>query len=476
MMLPTGAREKTVQLLASSSFRLVVFTTVWVAGAGVLARGWGFGPDLDAWRNAEYMRRGLEAGRYIPTRLPISAPGFEFLNVAMVLLGSFWGTLLTTSVSVAMLWTVYGILRRDLQSRHPLLLVLVMALHPRFMIESAENMDYLWGALALVIALRLVLRGGSVFAVAVLAGLSVGLRITNVLPATLMLAVAGRAAARRGRAGPRLVAAALLAAVIGVAAYTPGLWKYGLEILALPGRRVHEGLAITSSASRFASFYYTPVLIAIWWVLVRLRPWRVDEPVRHRWCLVAAVWLSLAAPPLAYRSFHEAYLVVSWPFFVLMLSRMPWRWLAVFALLFLGSGHLDIFSRAARCLPGRASAAYRSVAENPVKRTFRRARNRRTRLAAQAEILNRGLIPPDAFVITGQVYSVFAWHLSEEARRTYTVRYYLPADCKGREHEIAGPVYAVSENLWDAERARGVEVEAIRGRRTLPRSPAGIEP
>jgi hypothetical protein len=210
----------------SRSGRLV-FVAALVVGA--LAALWlcdlGYGVDDDAWAGARAAVHFAETGVYEPSRLP-GNPLFEWALALLVPWGGHRASnvfvLLSHAVLVSAFWRQYG------ERPNRALWTGTVALTPVLFLNATTTMDYVPGLALALLGYTAACRGRP-RASALWLGLSIGVRLSNVLLAIPFALVLAARAPRRA-----LAEFALSCAVVGGAPYLPILWRYGLVMLSLP--------------------------------------------------------------------------------------------------------------------------------------------------------------------------------------------------------------------------------------------------
>ena len=297
----------------------------------------GYGTDPDAWRVALSAHHLLDAGEYLPSRLP-GYPLHEFVTVPLVKGGWVWTNLSTALVS---LLGVYIFARlaadRGLPARGALAVAFAFA--PLLWINSVTTMDYMWALTAILGSYWLTTRGRPGLAGACL-GLAVGFRMTSgamALPLGLLLWRDGRA-----RDLPRFLGALV---AVSLVAYSPVIAVYGLRFLnfydasvtwqSFLNRLGKDALGILGALAVLAGLAFS-------WRNLRHLPEDVrGDPHVLVWVAVLVLYfVSFARLP------HEiAYLIPVFPFGLFLMARYfrPAALRAALAVILL-AGFVDITS------------------------------------------------------------------------------------------------------------------------------------
>lgn len=273
----------------------------------------GYGTDPDAWRVALSAHHLLDAGEYLPSRLP-GYPLHEFVTALLVKGG--WVTTNLSTVLVSLLG-VYLFARLAADRRLPArgALTVTFAFAPLLWINSVTTMDYMWALTGILGSYLLTTKGRPGLAGACL-GLAVGFRLTSgamVLPLGLLLWRESRV-----RDVPRFLAAL---AGVSLVAYSPVIAVYGLHFLNFYGASVtwqsflnrlgKDALGVLGALAVLAAFALS------WRNLRRLPKDLRSEPHVLVWVVVVVLYfVSFARLP------HEiAYLIPVFPFGLFLMAR-----------------------------------------------------------------------------------------------------------------------------------------------------------
>jgi len=297
----------------------------------------GYGTDPDAWRVALSAHHLLDAGEYLPSRLP-GYPLHEFVTVPLVEGGWVWTNLSTVLVS---LLGVYLFARLAAELRLPArgALTVAFAFAPLLWINSVTTMDYMWALTCILASYLLTIKERPGLAGACL-GLAAGFRLTSsavALPLGLLLWRAGRA-----RDIPRFVGALL---AVSLLAYSPVIAVYGLRFLnfydasvtwqSFLNRLGKDALGILGALVVLAGLAFS------WRNLRRLPEDLRSDPHVLVWVAVVVLYfVSFARLP------HEiAYLIPVFPFGLFLMARYfrPAALRAALAVILL-AGFVDITS------------------------------------------------------------------------------------------------------------------------------------
>lgn len=222
----------------------------------ILSRvGVDYGADGDARRSAAAALRLAASGDYTPSRLP-GNPIFEYLLAAVVP----WGGHLAANLFVAASYVVAVIAfhRLACARRHGLLLTVLFALTPALLVNGATTIDYVPG-LALLLWSYVTLRDERIWAAALLAGLAIGIRVTNML---FLVPLASFLVLR----GAPLREAAVFGAVamgMGLLPYVPVIESAGARFLAIPPPLEPPAAYALHTGYRFASLFGLPALASL---------------------------------------------------------------------------------------------------------------------------------------------------------------------------------------------------------------------
>lgn len=189
--------------------------------------GPGYGYDPDAWRVAWAARSIAASGTYQASRFP----GYPIQELVCSLLAGGGPIALTgaTAIMSAFAAGCFALVFRSLGSRDGLLAALALASAPAFYVTSVQAMDYAW-ALAFALAGLLLALSGRPGVAGILAGLSIGCRLTSGLwLVPLGLALAWRLPPGRRRSGILVFTATAL--LIGALAFLPAFQQYGVRFL-----------------------------------------------------------------------------------------------------------------------------------------------------------------------------------------------------------------------------------------------------
>ena len=297
----------------------------------------GYGTDPDAWRVALTAHHLLDAGEYLPSRLP-GYPLHEFVTAPLIKGGWVWTNLSTVLVS---LLGVYLFARLAAELRLPArgALTIAFAFAPLLWINSVMTMDYMWALTAILGSYLLAIKGRPGLAGACL-GLAVGFRMTSgavALPLGLLLWRDGRT-----RDLPRFLGALV---TVSLLAYSPVIATYGLRFLnfydasvswqSFLNRLGKDALGVLGALAVLAALAFS------WRNLRRLpRDLRLDPHVLVWVTVVVLYFASFARLP------HEiAYLTPVFPFGLFLMARYfrPAVLRAVLAVILL-AGFLDVTS------------------------------------------------------------------------------------------------------------------------------------
>ena len=167
----------------------------------------------------------VQTGIYKPSRLP-GNPLFEWSLAAVVPWGGHRASnglvLLAHGLLVTAFWRQYG------ERPNRGLWTATLALTPIALVNATTTMDYLPGLAFALLGYTAACRGRPRMA-ALWLGLSIGIRLSNVLLALPVALVLADRAPRRA-----LLDFTLLSGLIGGAFYLPIFWKSGLEMLVVP--------------------------------------------------------------------------------------------------------------------------------------------------------------------------------------------------------------------------------------------------
>ena len=297
----------------------------------------GYGTDPDAWRVALSAHHLLDAGEYLPSRLP-GYPLHEFVTTLLVKGG--WVSTNLSTVLVSLLGVcLFARLVADRRLPAGGALTVAFAFAPLLWINSVTTMDYMWALTGILGSYLLTTKGRPGLAGACL-GLAVGFRLTSgavALPLVLLLWREGRA-----REVPRFLA--MLAAVT-VLAYSPVIAVYGLHFLNFYGASVtwqsflnrlgKDALGVLGALAVLAGFAFS------WRNMRRLPEDMRSDPHVLVWVTVVVLYfVSFARLP------HEiAYLIPVFPFGLFLMARYlrPSLLRAALAIILL-AGFVDITS------------------------------------------------------------------------------------------------------------------------------------
>jgi hypothetical protein len=183
----------------------------------------GHGANVDSIQVAANGRRLMATGEYTPSRYP----GFPAHELPSALLDHLGGASLSNAGTVGMaLLGLYAFIRlqRQLDVPHRALLPLLLLTNPVFWTTATYTIDYVWAVALLLVGFTLI-RDRRFFLGAVAFGLAAAARATSVGFAGAVLAYEW---ARDPTARRPLLATALIVSVIGVLAYAPTFWRYGI--------------------------------------------------------------------------------------------------------------------------------------------------------------------------------------------------------------------------------------------------------
>ncbi|OSM00249.1 putative inner membrane protein [Magnetofaba australis IT-1] len=248
--------------------RLIVL--LWLLLTLPMALFLGYGSDPDAWIMAHTGERMLEAGRYISSR----TTGFPLMEGWMAL--AAWlggGAALSNLLSVfsgVMLLLGLGQLARGGAFRHPLAVILTIALMPMMLKNGASSMDYL-PAMALMTWAYAKLRDDQPYVAALLIGAACGFRPTSglyALPAMAWILVQG--------GGFKLAMRVFLIAFFtGMAAFSPSLYTYGIPLSVTSDIPLAAKKLILIGGYHFLNFLGHAQSLIVWpllaWLLWRRR-------------------------------------------------------------------------------------------------------------------------------------------------------------------------------------------------------------
>ena len=297
----------------------------------------GYGTDPDAWRVALSAHHLLDAGEYLPSRLP-GYPLHEFITVPLVEGGWVWTNLSTVLVSLLGIY-IFARLAADRRLPARGALTVAFAFAPLLWINSVTTMDYLWALTAILGSYWLITRGRPGLAGACL-GLAVGFRMTSgavALPLGLLLW-----SEKRSRDLPRFLGALV---AVSLLAYSPVIAVYGLRFLnfydtsvtwqSFLNRLGKDALGILGALAVLAGLAFS------WKNLRRLPEDLRGDPHVLVWVAVVVLYfVSFARLP------HEiAYLIPVFPFGLFLMARYfrPAALRAALAVILL-AGFVDITS------------------------------------------------------------------------------------------------------------------------------------
>lgn len=147
--------------------------------------GGGFGSDPDAWRNAVAALHSLEAGRYVPSRVP-GFPLFEGLLVALVRFGPIATNGAAIAAGLACI-VLFARLLAEYRVASPGWVLAAFAFGPPLAVESVQTMDLAFG-LAFFLGGWLAAKRGHPLLAGVLVALATGCRPTYALAHLAFLA------------------------------------------------------------------------------------------------------------------------------------------------------------------------------------------------------------------------------------------------------------------------------------------------
>ena len=285
--------------------------------------GPGYGCDPDAWRLARAAGNIALTGSYEASRLP----GYPIQELTCSLL--WWGGPLALNGLTAILGTVgilfFALSLRALGCRDWVLAALALAFTPVVFANSTTSMDYIW-TLAFILA-------GLYFAIVrrpllagLMLGLAIGCRITSgamLIPLALLLV--------RDDDGncslKRVLQFALVACLVGAAAFVPAVLKYGPDFFAFYEHQYPSAFAVLKGASEdlwgaVGSLAIAAALISTLFSAGRAGTGGSIPRGSNR--LYTVAWLAAVAIYFAafLRLPHEpAYLIPAIPFVLILLGR-----------------------------------------------------------------------------------------------------------------------------------------------------------
>lgn len=211
----------------------------------------GYGSDADAWLVAYSGSQLWNTGLYEVSRFP-GYPLHEIVMAPFVVLGGApLGNTITLLVTLVLLFSWKLLVEQ--WSKFPTLSVVCLAFTPLIWKNSATTMDYVWGLLAMVLALHAVLNKKEMIA-GILIGIATGFRPFNILlaiPLIILLHLAGSSK----RSIINFMAVAVLASV---AAFSPVLFRYGLNGW-IESTQLQSGDIVFTLQERLSFFVYRSI-------------------------------------------------------------------------------------------------------------------------------------------------------------------------------------------------------------------------
>lgn len=206
-----------------------------------------YGMDGDAIRSMVVARHLVETGIYVPSRLP-GNPLYEYV-LALVSLAD--GHVLSNLIALASFGLCIGAFHLIVRDRnHGVILTALFALTPILLLNAASTMDYLPG-LAMILMSYVCARRESYVPGFLLAGLSIGLRLSNSLflvPLSLFLLF-------RGVSTGRIVLYGLFGLVTGLVFYAPIVMEFGLHWLSIPPHAYHGFSYVLFAGYKFITVF-----------------------------------------------------------------------------------------------------------------------------------------------------------------------------------------------------------------------------
>jgi len=275
----------------------------------------GYGYDSDAWHIAEAGWHWRAQGQYVFSR----PPGYPLMEglVALTPPGAWWITNLITVAAGALIVVLFYRLSRYGLLQRPFWFGLLLLATPVCWITSSETMDYVY-ALLWILGSYHALLARRVWLSALLLGIACGFRPSSgifIMPSIVMLVLQ--------KYNWRSVLGYMLTfAVSGIAAYSPVLLTYGLDVL--PGFALRfSPLQIGYNAVQgFGVIGTITVVAAVLIALLRvgwsdLATWLRRPEIAYAVTAIAVVTVLFIIIPD-----DSAYLLPAVPFLLLLLDRL----------------------------------------------------------------------------------------------------------------------------------------------------------
>jgi hypothetical protein len=320
----------------------------------------GYGSDVDTFRVLDAGRNFVATADYVPSR----RPGYVVYEMAVYVLDRLGGSILANLSSVFWALVALACFQRILR-RHKVsnagLLALILVIQPVFWYNATVTMDYMW-AMGMILAGFDLLEEGRFGWAGLALGLSIGCRLSSIVPAAALLGYAWLCFPRRRWA---ICGCAVLVSGLGCLAYVLP-WDFAEWRASF--WRVSAGTAEMWSplmqVGRFAYknlyFWGVPAGLMLAVILIfSLRPparWKrlPEAPL----ALLAGLTL-LGCEVLFFRfPIEVAYLLPALPFWLVLLglTKQPRRVLVIFLVLVLAFNFASV-NLARPNDPGQASSA-----------------------------------------------------------------------------------------------------------------------
>ena len=210
-------------ILSFSAFIIIIISRVLFLGNGL-------GTDGDGWRLVKSGYWFAKTGIYEPSRFPgYPVPEFFYGIVYLFNISDFRIiNLFTVLVFVVGLFYYYRILKDQLKTSYPLLIITTFAFTPIIFVNSIATMDYLWSLSFIIISFYYLLKGNYNLS-GILLGIASGCR-----PTALILLVPYFYYIKQVKGNyfnKQFIRLTLLAVLVSFIIYSPLIIKYGLSFL-----------------------------------------------------------------------------------------------------------------------------------------------------------------------------------------------------------------------------------------------------
>jgi hypothetical protein len=307
----------------------------------LLLIGNGLGTDGDGWRLVKSGFWFAKTGIYEPSRFPgYPLPEFFYGIVYLFNISDFGIiNLFTTLVFMAGLFYYYKILKDELKTSYPLLIITAFAFTPIIFVNSIATMDYIWSLSFIIISFYYLLKGNYNLS-GILLGLASGCRPTAII---LLIPYFYYIKQVKGNYfNKQFIRLTLLAVIISLIIYSPLIVKYGLSflttypsnypsVLVILGRIFIKNIGLPGTAALFV-FSFMSIYSS-----KSCEPYQQNKTIINTCVLIIAVFLFLFFKLPS----GGAYLIPAIPFlFIILYYLFPGRLFISFCLLVILSSFL----------------------------------------------------------------------------------------------------------------------------------------